>query len=191
LTFRCSGRIVGDHYTGHKAAAFGGTTTVMEFVPFEDPTLEASVETWRRKAEKAAIDYGFHMNLTRFDEKVRREIPALRSMGISTLKVFTAYNERLRLGDGAIFDALRTARDHGMLIMAHCENGDVIERLVAEALAAGRTSPEWHARTRPAWGGVESTLRMAAMAQEAEAPVYIVHMNVGGEVDMLVRPGQA
>jgi dihydropyrimidinase len=174
-----------DHYTGHKAAAFGGTTTVMDFVPFEDPTLEASVETWRRKAEKAAIDYGFHMNLTRFDEKVRREIPALRSMGISTLKVFTAYNERLRLGDGAIFDALRTARDHGMLIMAHCENGDVIERLVAEALAAGRTSPEWHARTRPAWGGVESTLRMAAMAQEAEAPVYIVHMNVGGEVDML------
>jgi dihydropyrimidinase len=69
--------------------------------------------------------------------------------------------------------------------MAHCENGDVIETLVAEALAGGHTSPEWHARTRPAWGAVESTLRMAALAEQAAAPVYIVHMNVSGEVDML------
>jgi dihydropyrimidinase len=174
-----------DHYTGHKAAAFGGTTTVMDFVPFDLPTLEASVESWRRKAEKAAIDYGFHMNLTRFDEDVRREIPTLRSLGITTLKVFTAYNGRLRLADGEIFQALRIARENGMLIMAHCENGDVIETLVAEALAAGHTAPEWHARTRPAWGGVESTLRMAAMAQETDSPIYIVHMNVEGEVDML------
>ena len=174
-----------DHYTGHKAAAFGGTTTVMDFVPFDRPSLEGSVETWRRKAEKAAVDYGFHMNLTRFDDDVRREIPILRTLGISTLKVFTAYNGRLRLSDGDIFGAMRIARDNSMLIMAHCENGDVIETLVAEALAAGRTAPEWHARTRPAWGGVESTLRMAAMAQEADAPVYIVHMNVEGEVDML------
>jgi dihydropyrimidinase len=72
-----------------------------------------------------------------------------------------------------------------MLVMAHCENGDVIEALVPEALAAGHISPEYHALTRPAWGGVESTLRMAAMAEQADSPVYIVHMNVGGEVDML------
>ena len=174
-----------DHYTGHKAAAFGGTTTVLDFVSFDFPTLRESVEAWHAKAEKAAIDYSFHMNLTRFDERVAAEIPALLEMGITTLKVFTAYNGRLRLDDGSIFRALRIARDHGMLVMAHCENGDVIDVLVPEALAAGHVEPEWHARTRPGWGAVEATLRVAAMAQEAESPVYIVHMNMAGEVDML------
>jgi dihydropyrimidinase len=125
------------------------------------------------------------MNLTAFNEKIADEMPALREMGITTLKVFTAYNGRLRLDDGSIFKALRIARENGMLVMAHCENGDVIETLIPEALAAGHTSPEYHALTRPAWGGVEATLRMAAMAEQAGSPVYIVHMNVAGEVDML------
>jgi dihydropyrimidinase len=174
-----------DHYTGHKAAAFGGTTTVMDFVVLEDQGFQYSVDLWFEKSAKAAIDYSFHMNLTRFDQKIAQEIPSLREMGITTLKVFTAYNGRLRLDDGSIFKALRIARENGMLMMAHCENGDVIEALIPEALAAGHTSPEYHALTRPAWGGVESTLRMAAMAEQADSPVYIVHMNVGGEVDML------
>ncbi len=174
-----------DHYTGHKAAAFGGTTTAIDFVSFDSETMQESVEAWHRKAEKAAVDYSFHMNLTRFDEAVAREIPTLPDMGITTLKVFTAYNGRLRLDDGSIFQALRIAKDSGMLVMAHCENGDVIDTLVPEALAEGHTSPEWHALTRPAWGGVESTLRMASMAAESGGPVYIVHMNVAGEVDML------
>lgn len=174
-----------NHYTGHKAAAFGGTTTVMDFVPFDHDTFEESIDVWREKAEKAAIDYSFHMNLTKFNNEVAKQIPSLRAQGITTLKVFTAYNGRLRLDDASIFEALRIARDNGMLVMAHCENGDVIETLVAEALRAGHTAPEWHALTRPAWGGVESTLRVAAMASQADAPVYIVHMNVGGEVDML------
>ncbi len=174
-----------DHYTGHKAAAFGGTTTALDFVSFDFDTIRESVDAWRQKAEKAAIDYSFHMNMTKFNDAIAREIPSLREMGITTLKVFTAYNGRLRLDDGNIFRALEITRDNGMLVMAHCENGDVIDRLVPEALAVGHTSPEWHALTRPAWGGVESTLRMAAMSAEAGAPVYIVHMNVAGEVDML------
>ena len=174
-----------DHYTGHKAAAFGGTTTVMDFVVLEDKGFQYSVDLWLEKSAKAAIDYSFHMNLTSFDDKIAEEIPSLRRMGITTLKVFTAYNGRLRLDDGSIFKALRIARENGMLMMAHCENGDVIEALIPEALAAGHTSPEYHALTRPSWGGVEATLRMAAMAEQADSPVYIVHMNVGGEVDML------
>ncbi len=174
-----------DHYTGHKAAAFGGTTTAMDFVVLEDKGFKYSVDVWMEKAQKAAIDYSFHMNLTRFDDKIAKEIPSLVEMGITTLKVFTAYNGRLRLDDGGIFKALRIAKDNGMLVMAHCENGDVIETLIPEALAAGHTTPEYHALTRPAWGAVEATLRMAAMAEQADAPVYIVHMNVGGEVDML------
>ncbi len=187
-----------DHYTGHKAAAFGGTTTVMDFVPFtprpspagrgvgvRDGGFKYSVDLWMKMAEKAAIDYSFHMNLTQFNEKIAREIPSLMKMGIQTLKVFTAYNGRLRIDDGSIFKAMQIARDNGMLVMAHCENGDVIETLTEQALAAGHTTPEWHALTRPAWGVVESTLRVAGMASAADASAYIVHMNAGGEVDML------
>jgi dihydropyrimidinase len=174
-----------DHYTGHKAAAFGGTTTVMDFVVKEPQGFKYSVDLWFEKSAKAAIDYSFHMNLTEFNERIAKEIPSLREMGITTLKVFTAYNGRLRIDDGSIFKAMQIARDNGMLVMAHCENGDVIETLVTDALNTGHWQPEWHALTRPAWGGVESTLRVAGMAAAANASVYVVHMNVAGEVDML------
>jgi dihydropyrimidinase len=116
---------------------------------------------------------------------VAKDIPSLVEMGITTLKVFTAYNGRLRLDDGSIFKALRIAKENGMLVMLHAENGDVIETLIPEALAAGHTSPEWHALTRPAWGAAEAGLRVAGMASVADAPLYIVHMNAAGEVDML------
>jgi dihydropyrimidinase len=174
-----------DHYTGHKAAAFGGTTTVMDFVVLEPEGFQHSVDLWFEKSAKAAIDYSFHMNLTGFNEKIATEIPSLREMGITTLKVFTAYNGRLRIDDGSIFKAMQIARDNGMLVMAHCENGDVIDTLIEEALAQGHTAPEWHALTRPGWGGVDATLRVAGMASAADASVYIVHMNMAGEVDML------
>jgi dihydropyrimidinase len=175
-----------DHYTGHKAAAFGGTTTVLDFVPQDTPTLKESIDRWHAKADsKAAIDFGFHMNITHLDKSIEDEIPHLPDWGITTQKVFTAYNNRLRLNDGEIFRVMRIARDHGMLTMLHAENGDVIETLVSEALAAGHTSPEWHAYTRPAWGAVEATLRAASLAAQARASLYIVHMNVAGEVDQL------
>ena len=105
-----------DHYTGHKAAAFGGTTTVMDFVVLESPSpsgrgqgegdFKYSTDLWLEKAAKAAIDYSFHMNLNHFDDKLAKELPALMEMGIQTLKVFTAYNGKLRLDDGGIFRAL-------------------------------------------------------------------------------------
>lgn len=174
-----------DHYTGHKAAAFGGTTTVMDFVVLEPQGFQHSVDLWFEKSAKAAIDYSFHMNLTQFNEKIAKEIPLLREIGITTLKVFTAYNGRLRIDDGSIFKAMQIARDNGLLVMAHCENGDVIDTLIEEALAEGHTAPEWHALTRPGWGGVDATLRVAGMASAADASVYIVHMNMAGEVDML------
>jgi dihydropyrimidinase len=174
-----------DHYTGHKAAAFGGTTTVLDFVSFDYPTIKESVDAWNKKAEKAAIDYSFHMNLTRFNSAIEAEIPLLPKLGITSLKVFTAYNGRLRLDDGDIFRVLRVARDSGMLVMAHCENGDVIDILSNEALASDHLSAEWHARTRPAWGAVDATLRMASLAAQADAPIYIVHMNTAGELDMI------
>ena len=131
-----------DHYSGLKAAAFGGTTTVLDFVPQDFASLHECVQAWHAKADaKAPIDFSFHMNITRLDPQVMSEIPALVGQGITTLKVFTAYNGRLRLQDGQIFQVMRRGAENGMLTMLHAENGDVIEVLTAEVLAAGQTSP--------------------------------------------------
>ncbi len=176
-----------DHYTGSKAAAFGGTTTLIDFVPQDEGNLEENIRRWHTKADpKASVDFGFHMNITRFDKDVAKEIFNLPDLGITSLKVFTAYNNRLRLSDGEIFRVMRVARAAGMLTMVHAENGDVIDILVEEALAAGNTDPIFHAKTRPAWGTVEASLRAAALAAQAgDAPLYLVHMNTAGEVDQL------
>jgi dihydropyrimidinase len=175
-----------DHYTGHKAAAFGGTTTALDFISQDLDSLPACVQAWHERADAlAAIDFGFHMNITHFDQHVADEIPQLPELGITTMKVFTAYNNRLRLSDGEIFQVLRLAKKYDLLTMLHAENGDVIDILVAEALAEGHLTPEWHALTRPAWGAVEAALRAAALAAQAGARLYLVHMNVAGEVDQL------
>lgn len=181
-----------DHYTGGKAAAFGGTTTVIDFVPQDEGTLEENITRWRAKADpKAAVDYGFHMNITRFDQEVAKEIFTLPDLGITSLKVFTAYNGRLRLSDGEIFRVMRVAKAAGILTMVHAENGDVIDILVDEALAAGNKDPIFHAKTRPTWGSVEASLRAAALAAQAgDAPLYLVHMNAAGEVDQLAYARQ-
>jgi dihydropyrimidinase len=173
-----------DHYSGSKAAAFGGTTTAIDFVPLTQPTLRGSVAAWREKAEKAAIDIGFHIMLSRWDSEVEAEIPGLLDDGVSSLKVFTAY-KTLRIPDSAIFQVMRTAKKFGFLTMLHAEGGDVLDILVSEAVKAGNITPEFHGRTHPAWGAVEATLRAAALAAQAGAPLYIVHMNAGGEIDML------
>jgi dihydropyrimidinase len=103
-----------DHYTGTKAAAFGGTTTVIDFVSHAHQSLKANIDGLLAKAEpKAAVDYGFHMNITHWDDQVAAELPGLLAEGISSIKVFTAYNGRLRLQDGEIFQVLRKAGENG------------------------------------------------------------------------------
>lgn len=175
-----------DHYTGGKAAAFGGTTTVIDFVSQLSCGLEESLRLHRANADKkASIDYASHMNISHFDEKVARELPILPELGVTSIKVFTAYNGRLRIGDGEIFKVMRLAGKHGLLTMVHAENGDVIDILVQEALKEGHTQPYWHGLTRPGWGAVEASLRVFALAAQADAPVYLVHMNMAGEADQL------
>jgi dihydropyrimidinase len=175
-----------DHYTGMKAAAFGGTTTVIDFISQDSDDLLDLIKKMRQKADpKAAVDFSFHMNITHFSDEVARSIPNLTGEGIASIKVFTAYNNRLRLQDGEIFEVLRIARENGLLTMLHAENGDVIEILVKEAVESGNLTPVWHARTRPGWGAEEALARGSALAAIAGAPLYIVHMNTAGEVDQL------
>ncbi len=174
-----------DHYTGTKAAAFGGTTTVIDFISQDDHDLFKNIDAWQAKAAKAAVDISAHANITYYDDQVAGQLKDLPKAGVTSIKVFTAYNGRLRLDDGNIFKAMRVAGNAGILTMVHAENGDVIEVLIAEALEAGNKSPIWHARTRPGWGEVEASLRSQALGIMADAPVYLVHMNVAGEVDQL------
>jgi dihydropyrimidinase len=175
-----------DHYTGHKAAAFGGTTTVIDFIPQTCNELIKDVDDWHAKADhNAAVDFGFHMNITSYNQSVANQIPSLLDDGISSLKVFTAYNNKLRLDDVNIFKMMRIASEYGFLTMLHAENGDIIDILVEEALNSGHKSPIWHARTRPSWGAEEAVARGVSLSAHTGAPLYIVHMNSAGEADQL------
>ncbi len=176
-----------DHYTGMKAAAFGGTTTVIDFANQDKPGLVDSFNAWQEEAlRNAAVDYGIHQNFTRFNADTLKEIEKLPDLGVTSIKMFTAYNGRMRLQDGEIFQAMRKAKECGVVSLIHAENGDLIELQVKEALAAGHTEPIWHARTRAPWGAVSSAMTVFALSHAAgDAPVYLVHMNTAGEADVL------
>jgi len=169
-------RVSDDFETGTRAAAVGGTTTIIDYVTAyrgEDP-LDA-LRTWKGWAEPAAVDWGLHMTFTELvDERV---IAGCVEAGVSSFKLYMAYPDLLQVDDATILRVLRAARRHGGLVTVHCENGGAIEALRMEALAAGRTGVIEHARTRPAVLEGEATARAAALAEVAECPVYIVHMS--------------
>ncbi len=176
-----------DFYTGHKAAAFGGTTFHIDFaMQVKGESLHSAVERWNAKAsDKAVIDYGYHVGVTDLNEAVLAEIPTLATEGIPSLKLFLAYKNNLQVDDATFFKVMLRAGDNGMLTMVHAENGDVIDILVKDALAKGRLTPEWHALTRPDWAEGEATHRAAAMAAMAGAPLYVVHVTCAKAVDAI------
>jgi dihydropyrimidinase len=182
-----------DFETGTVAAAHGGTTTIVDFAtPAADGSLRAALDAWHaRAAGRAAVDYGFHMVLTAFTDRLADEMDHLvRREGVTSFKMFMAYPGRLMADDGAIFRALRWTRDHGALVSVHAENGHVIDALVREALVQGHTDPAWHAATRPPRTEAEATGRAIALAEVAGAPVYIVHVSCAEAVDE-IRRGRA
>lgn len=190
LALPTSGTISSDDFeSGHIAAAFGGTTTHIDFAsPEFGGTLEAALATWHAKADgKAMIDYGFHMTIREWNPALRAEIPMLVREGVTTLKVFTAYKGVLQMDDRDIFRAMTTAAEHGMLTMVHAENGDVIAELIARHLAKGNTSPYYHALSRPAILEGEATNRAIVMAGAANAPLYVVHMTCRDSLEALHR----
>ena len=176
-----------DFYTGHKAAAFGGTTSHLDFaIQGKGETLHQALENWHRRADrKAVIDYGFHLAITDLTPAVMDEIPSVAAEGVTTLKLFMAYKGLLQVDDTTLFKALMKAAEAGMMVMVHAENGDAIDVLVKDALAKGHTAPEWHALTRPAWAEAEATMRAVALAGMANAPLYVVHVTNGMAVDQI------
>src|SRR3954463_12289586 len=178
-----------DFETGPKAAAFGGTTTIVDFpIQYRGQTLHHAMETWAAKAEgKAAIDYGFHMIITELNDQVEGEMDALVRQGITSFKLFMAYPGVFMLDDGSIFKALLRSGRSGGAVCMHAENGGVIDVLVQRALAEGETAPKYHALTRPARAEAEATHRAIALAEIADVPIYIVHLSAAEALEMVTE----
>lgn len=168
-----------DWRTGTIAAAYGGTTSIVDFaLHTKGDTLANAVKEWHGKADdKAAIDYSFHVMVGDMNERVMNEIPHIvEEEGVASFKVFMAYKNNLQVDDETLFRTLRLASDSGALVQVHAENGDVIDVLVKEALAQGHIEPKYHALTRPPEAEGEATARAIRLAEIAEAPLYVVHV---------------
>jgi len=175
--------------TGTRAAAFGGTTTIIDFaVQPRGGTLRAGLDEWHEKADgKACIDYGFHMIVSDMRDDVLPEMDRLVEEGITDFKLFTAYPGVFFSDDASIFKALRQTTKNGGLILVHAENGPVIDVVAADLVAAGTTDPIGHGTARyPVLEG-KATNRVIRLAKAAGAPVYFVHMSAKDAVDELRR----
>jgi dihydropyrimidinase len=165
--------------TGTRAAAFGGTTTIIDFaVQPRGGTLHEGVDAWHAKADgKACIDYGFHCIVSDFRDELLPEMDRLVEEGVTTFKLFTAYPGVFFSDDGAIFKAMRRTAGNGGMILMHAENGPAIDVVAADLVANGTTDPIGHGLARyPVFEG-EATNRVIRLAQAAGAPVYIVHLS--------------
>src|SRR6266850_4748057 len=168
-----------DFETGTIAAAFGGTTTLIDFaIQYKGQTLRTAFDTWMQKASaKAVCDYAFHCIITELADAQLDEMNALVREGVTSFKLFMAYPGVFMLDDGSIFKALRTTAKNGGLVCMHAENGNAIDVIVQQALAEGKKAPKYHALTRPTTAEAEATGRAIALAEMAGAPVYIVHLS--------------
>jgi dihydropyrimidinase len=168
-----------DFRTGTIAAAFGGTTTIIDFaVQYKGQSLTEGLDRWHAKAEgKTAIDYGFHLITTDLEDERVPEMHKLMDEGVTSFKLFMAYPGVFLVDDATIYRAMVAAGERGGLICMHAENGVVINEIIKRALAEGRTAPKYHALTRPTIAEAEGVHRAIAIAEMAESPVYIVHLS--------------
>lgn len=168
-----------DFETGTIAAACGGTTTILDFANQQrGHTLAEALQAWHDKADgKAVIDYGFHITITDLAAAPETAMDEMITAGVTTFKLLMAYPGTFMVDDETIYRVMRRSAKIGGLVMVHAENGIVIDLLVREAVAAGHTTPGYHALTRPSILEGEATQRAITLAAYAEAPLYIVHVS--------------
>ncbi|HET7449173.1 MAG TPA: dihydropyrimidinase [Gaiellaceae bacterium] len=178
---------IDDFESGQTAAAFGGTTTHVDFcIQGKGQTFGEALEIWHGKRNgKSIIDNGFHIAIT--DLAGRDRLDELATLpdehGVTSYKLFMAYKDSLMVDDETLFRAMQVAAKSGALVMVHAENGDAIEVLMAEAIAAGNTSPKYHALTRPPETEGEATNRAIQLARVAGAKLYVVHVSCAESVE--------
>ncbi len=167
--------------TGTQSAAFGGTTTLIDFCnQTKGQSPLKGLENWHARRQSAAVDVGAHMIMLDVNDQSLADMKTLiRNEGVSTFKLFMAYPGVLMVDDGALFKAMRIAGANGAMTCVHAENGQVISILVKEALDAGMTAPKYHASTRPSILEGEATHRAIRLAELAHTPLYIVHLSAG------------
>ncbi|GAA4615949.1 dihydropyrimidinase [Saccharopolyspora hordei] len=175
--------------TGTRAAAWGGTTTIVDFaIQPVGGSLREGLDAWHAEADgRCAVDYGFHMILSDVGDDALKEVDALVAEGITSFKMFMAYPGVFYSDDGQILRAMQQAADNGALTMVHAENGIAIDVLVQQALAAGRTDPRYHGQVRHPLLEAEATHRAIQLARVAGAPLYVVHVSAGEAVAELAR----
>jgi dihydropyrimidinase len=178
---------IDDFESGQTAAAFGGTTTHVDFcIQGKGQTFGEALEIWHGKRNgKSIIDNGFHIAITDLASKERLdELATLpEEHGVTSYKLFMAYKDSLMVDDETLFRAMQVAAGSGALVMVHAENGDAIEVLMGEAIAAGNTTPIYHALTRPPETEGEATNRAIQLARVAGAPLYVVHVSCAESVE--------
>ncbi|MDG4656796.1 dihydropyrimidinase [Ectobacillus antri] len=182
-----------DFETGTIAAAFGGTTTIIDFcLTNKGEPLQTAINTWHAKAkEKAVIDYGFHLMIGEITDEVLQELPKVIQEGITSFKVFMAYKNVFQADDGTLYRTLLEAKKLGALVMVHAENGDVIEYLTKQALAEGNTDPIYHALTRPPEIEGEATGRACQLTGLANSQLYVVHVSCREAVQKITEARNA
>jgi dihydropyrimidinase len=170
-----------DYLTGTRAAAIGGTTTVIDFaLQARGHTMAEALAVWDQKAaRKACIDYSLHMAITDLGPRFENlaEMQAMVDRGITSFKLFMAYPDSLMIDDGLMFRVMQKAAELKALVLVHAENGAAIDVVVAQTLAQGKTAPHFHALTRSVEAEAEATHRAIALAHMAGATVYIVHLS--------------
>ncbi|MFN3431224.1 MAG: dihydropyrimidinase [Candidatus Sericytochromatia bacterium] len=178
-----------DFETGTRAAAFGGTTTVVDFaMQTKGHSTIEGLDTWHAKAEgKTAIDYAFHMIVTDMPDERLNEMSRLADEGVTSYKLFMAYPGVLYSDDATIYRAMRKAGEDGTMICMHAENGIVIDEIIKGAIKEGKTAPRWHAHTRPTRMEAEGCHRAIAIAEVAGVPVYIVHLSSADALEEVKR----
>lgn len=177
-----------DFQTGTKAAAIGGTTSIIDYaVQPQGKTLNETIEIWSKKAkDKAVIDYGFHLGVTQLNNTTREELPTLLRGGFPSFKVFMVY-DGMRLNDRELMEILQIAKDNNGLVCVHAENYDSINYRVKKLLDEGKTEPLYHAISRPQKCEAEATNRAVKLAEMIDAPIYIVHVSNRESADVIGR----
>ena len=174
--------------TGTRAAAFGGTTTIIDFaIQTKGKSLREGLDTWHAKADgNCVIDYGFHMIVSDVNESSLKEMDLVVDEGVTSFKLFMAYPGVFYSTDGEILRAMQQAASNAATIMMHAENGIAIDVLVAQALARGEGDPKFHGITRPALLEGEATHRAIQLARVAGAPLYVVHLSAAEALSEVV-----
>jgi len=167
-----------DFETGTRAAAFGGTTCLIDFaMQTKGQKMREALDIWWKKGERSTIDYSLHMVVTDLPETHMEDMNEMVREGLTSFKLFMAYPGVLMVDDATIFRAMKQTGENGALVCMHAENGGVIDLFVQKAIAEGKKAPIYHALTRPTTAEAEAVNRAIALAQMAGAPVYIVHLS--------------